>query len=164
MFNIFKKHKDLPAWDAKTFLSPADGELIEIEKINDPVFSQKAMGDGFGLIPTSNDIFSPVSGTVTMVAGTKHGIGISTSDGEELLLHMGIDTVELKGKPFNILVAKGDTISAGQKIAEMDLDEVKAAGKETTIIVAVTNSAENNWQVSLAASGKVDHAELIAKL
>lgn len=164
MFNIFKKHKNLPAWDAQTFLAPADGELIAIEKVNDPVFSQKAMGDGFGLIPNSNDIYSPVSGTVTMIAGTKHGIGISTSDGEELLLHMGIDTVELKGKPFDILVSKGDTISAGQKIAEMNLDEVKAAGKETTIIVAVTNSAEKNWQVSLTTSGNVDHDDIVAKL
>ncbi|WP_125567875.1 PTS sugar transporter subunit IIA [Companilactobacillus insicii] len=164
MFNFFKKHKDLPAWDAKTFLSPADGEVIPIEKVNDPVFSQKAMGDGFGLNPTSNDIYSPVSGTVTMVAGTKHGIGISTGDSEELLVHMGIDTVELKGKPFNILVSQGDNISAGQKIAEMNLDEVKASGKETTIIVAVTNSAENDWQVSLEKEGKVNHSELVAKL
>ncbi|WP_125567865.1 PTS sugar transporter subunit IIA [Companilactobacillus insicii] len=163
MFGIFKKHKSVD-WSAKTFLSPANGKLIPIGKVSDPVFAQKAMGDGFAINPDSNDIYSPVSGKVTLVADTKHGIGISTDDGEEILVHMGIDTVDLNGEPFKVYVSKGDKISAGQKIATMNLDKVESAGKETTIIVVMTNSSDKGMKISLEPVTQIEHSELVAKV
>lgn len=163
MFGIFKKNKKIN-WDEKTFLSPVDGKLISIDKVDDPVFAQKAMGEGFAVDPESNDIYSPVSGTVTMVADTKHGIGISTGDGEELLIHMGIDTVELNGKPFDVYVSIGDKVNAGQKIATMDLSKVESSGKESTIIIVLTNSADKNWKVNLQPITQTKHTELVAKI
>ncbi|KRM71447.1 PTS sugar transporter subunit IIA [Lacticaseibacillus brantae] len=163
MFNFFKKHEKVD-WTPKTFLAPADGEVVALANVSDPVFSQKAMGDGFGLTPSADEIYSPVSGTVTMVADTKHGIGITTEDGEEVLVHMGIDTVELKGAPFTVKVAAGDHIDAGAELAVMDRQVVSAAGKDTTIIVVVTNSLDKGWSVDLTASGTVEHNAVVATL
>ncbi|MBP2058405.1 PTS system beta-glucosides-specific IIC component [Lactobacillus colini] len=121
-------------------LSPAAGEVIALEKTSDPIFSKGVMGQGFGLIPTNGNVVAPVSGRISMIADTNHAIGITTDDGLEVLVHMGIDTVSLKGEPFNIKINNGDTITAGQAIATMNLDQVKAKNLDTTIMVLITNS------------------------
>lgn len=145
MFKLFNKHHDLE------LMSVGNGQVINLSEVEDPVFSQKMMGDGYGFRPTDGNIYSPVDGRVSMVPDTKHGIGISTTDGLEILIHMGIDTVELKGEPFEILVTEGDEIKAGQKLATMDLDKIKDAGKATTTMVIVTNSNDLN----LSADSKI---------
>lgn len=122
--------------------APAKGHLLELEEVNDPVFSGKLMGDGYALRPEASEIYSPVDGEVVMVAGTKHAIGIKTEEGLEILVHMGIDTVALDGKGFEIFVKEGDTITKDTKIATMDLDLIKKEGKQTDIMVIVTNSEE----------------------
>ena len=122
-------------------VAPTSGEVIAMSAIPDPVFSSGALGEGFGVIPTSGDIVAPVSGVVTMVAGTGHALGFQTDDGLEVLLHLGVDTVELNGAPFALTPASGDRVEAGQAIGTMDIDQIVAAGKETTAIVAITNSA-----------------------
>ncbi|NKZ33648.1 PTS transporter subunit EIIC [Rothia terrae] len=121
-------------------LAPMRGEIIGIGEVNDPVFSGKKLGDGFGVKPTEAQVVAPVSGTVTMVASTKHAVGIKADSGVEVLLHLGIDTVEMDGAPFTMNVAKGDTVTAGEPIATMDLDAVVAGGKDTTAILAITNT------------------------
>lgn len=121
-------------------LAPMRGEIIGIGEVNDPVFSGKKLGDGFGVKPTDAQVVAPVSGTVTMVASTKHAVGIKADSGVEVLLHLGIDTVEMDGAPFTMNVAKGDTVTAGEPIATMDLDAVVAGGKDTTAILAITNT------------------------
>lgn len=88
-------------------LAPVDGQAIGITEVHDPMFSEKDMGDGFGVIPTNNEILAPVSGKVMLVASTKHAIGFKTDDGLEVLLHMGVDTVELNGTPFELFVKEG---------------------------------------------------------
>lgn len=98
------------------------------------------LGDGFGIRPSSDEVVAPVSGTVLIVADTRHAIGIATPDGFETLLHLGIDTVELEGKPFNITVNAGDTVTAGQAIGTMDRAAVTDAGKDTTTMMVITNS------------------------
>lgn len=117
----------------------SDGDVIKIEDVNDPVFSQKMMGDGFGVKPDNQNVYAPVSGTVTSVFPTKHAIGLVTDAGLEVLVHMGLDTVGLDGKPFKVKVNDGAKVKAGDLLALADLEQIKAAGKDDTIVVAFTN-------------------------
>ncbi|MFC6175930.1 glucose PTS transporter subunit IIA [Companilactobacillus huachuanensis] len=123
-------------------LAPVSGQAVEMSEVHDPMFSEKAMGEGYGIIPDDQTIVAPVSGKVMLVASTKHAIGLSTDDGFEVLVHMGVDTVELKGAPFELFVKEGDNVKAGDTIATMDIDAVKKAGKVTDVIVAITNTAK----------------------
>lgn len=122
-------------------LTPIPGTVIRMPDVPDPVFAREAMGGGFGITGTpGGDVLAPVSGTVIMVAKTGHAVGITTDSGLQYLVHLGLDTVELEGRPFTVDVAKGDRVEAGQKIATMDVDEIESAGKSTTTVVVVTNS------------------------
>ena len=116
-----------------------DGKLVPISEVSDDVFSQKMMGDGFAVLPTSGQIFAPIAGTITNIFPTKHAVGIMTDTGIEVLLHMGIDTVSLKGEPFEIYVKEGQSVSHGQLIAKIDLDALDKAGRSKDIIVVFTN-------------------------
>lgn len=121
----------------------SDGLLIDIVDVPDETFSKKLVGDGFGLEPAAPgryDVLSPVDGEIIMVAAQKHGLGIRTVTGLELLVHIGIDTVELAGRPFEIPVAVGQTVRHGDVVAHVDNAEIAAAKKDTTIVVAVTNT------------------------
>ena len=119
--------------------SVADGEVIALEQVKDPVFSQKMMGDGFAVEPENGNIVSPVSGTVSSVFPTKHALGIVTEAGLEVLVHIGLDTVSLEGKPFTVHVAEGQKVAAGDLLVTADLDAIRAAGRETSTIVVFTN-------------------------
>ena len=124
-------------------LSPITGQLMPLSDVKDPVFSQGMMGEGFGIEPTSGQVVAPVSGKITMVASTLHAIGFAADNGLEVLVHLGIDTVELKDNPpFKLNINVADEVKAGDKIGTMDLAAVKAAGKQTTVILAVTNTAD----------------------
>ncbi|MBX8939110.1 PTS transporter subunit IIBCA [Enterococcus gilvus] len=122
--------------------SPIDGEIIPITEVNDQVFASKMMGEGFAVLPSQETIKAPVSGVVKMIAPTKHAIGIVTDDGMELLLHLGIDTVELNGAPFKLTIQEGQTIQRGQKIGTIDLKMIEAKGKDATVMVIITDSKE----------------------
>lgn len=121
------------------FVAPANGELIPIDQVQDEVFSQKMMGEGFAVIPENGEVASPVSGTIVSVFPTKHAIGIKTDDEIEVLLHMGIDTVNLGGGAFEIKVREGEKVKAGKTVATADLAMIQEAGKMTTMIVVFTN-------------------------
>ncbi|WP_237756523.1 glucose PTS transporter subunit IIA, partial [Lactiplantibacillus herbarum] len=122
-------------------LTPIAGQLILLKAVKDPVFSQGMMGQGFGIEPSDGQVVAPISGKVTMVASTLHAIGFTSSDGLEVLVHLGIDTVEMADNPpFKVNVQVGDTVKAGEPVAIMDLAAINAANKATTVIVAVTNS------------------------
>ena len=107
--------------------SVADGEVINIEDVKDPVFSQKMMGDGFAVEPENGHIVSPVAGKVTSVFPTKHALGLVTDNGLEVLVHIGLDTVSLEGKPFEVKVSEGQTVAAGDLLVEADLNAIRAA-------------------------------------
>ncbi|MFI3226126.1 MAG: PTS glucose transporter subunit IIA [Clostridia bacterium] len=126
----------------KKVLAPMIGKMIPIEDISDPVFSGKILGDGLGIIPENNDVFAPVTGEVIHVAETKHAVAILSNDGIELLLHLGIDTVNLKGEGFECFVNTGDTVKVGDKIMTMDLDFVKSKEIDTTCCIIITNHAD----------------------
>lgn len=120
--------------------APVEGEVIAIGQVSDPVFSQKMMGDGFAVKPKAQEIYAPVTGKVVSVFETKHAIGITTPAGAEVLVHMGLDTVELNGAPFDVKVKVGDSVTPETLLSLMDLNEVLDAGKKTDVVVAFTNT------------------------
>ncbi|MFP7290666.1 glucose PTS transporter subunit IIA [Enterococcus hirae] len=117
----------------------ADGVVESLEKASDPVFAQKMMGEGYFVEPINGQIYSPVSGTISSVFPTKHAIGITTANGLEVLLHMGINTVDLGGAPFEVKVTEGQLVTPDTLVAQVDLAAIKAAGKETSMMVLITN-------------------------
>lgn len=120
--------------------SPIEGEIIPITEVNDQVFASKMMGEGFAVLPSNGTIKAPISGIVKIIAPTKHAIGIVTDDGMELLLHLGIDTVELNGAPFNLTIKEGEMIQQGQVIGTIDLKRIEENDKDATVMVVITDS------------------------
>lgn len=121
------------------FFAVANGEVKPVSESTDAVFSQKMMGEGYFVIPKEGTIYAPVSGTISSVFPTKHAVGITTDSGLEVLLHMGVNTVELNGKPFDLKVAEGQKVTPDTIVADVDLAAIKAAGKGTDMLVLVTN-------------------------
>lgn len=119
--------------------SPVAGKLISLEQVADPVFSTKMMGDGFAITPENGSVFSPATGTVSSVFPTKHAIGILTTSKLELLIHIGIDTVELAGIPFEVLVKEGDKLTPATQLVKVDLNYLKEKNKASEIMVIITN-------------------------
>lgn len=117
----------------------ATGDYITIEEVTDEAFASKSLGDGYAIKPKSTEVFSPFTGKIKTIFPTKHAIGIETSSGLEVLVHMGIDTVGLDGKPFDILVNVGDTVDVKTQIATMDIEEIENQQKDTSIMVVITN-------------------------
>lgn len=140
--------------------NPVDGEVIPIEEVSDPVFSQKMMGDGYGVEPTNGEIYSPIDGEVVSVFPTKHAVGLKTENGIEVLVHIGVDTVELEGGPFEILVSEGDKVTGETKLANVDLDALKAADKPDTVIIVFTNM-DDVESFTLDRNGTQTHGEVI---
>lgn len=134
--------------------APVEGEVIMIGEVADPVFSQKMMGDGFAVRPKGQEIYAPVAGTITSIFATKHAIGILTPAGAEVLVHMGLDTVELNGAPFDVKVTEGASVTSETLLAVMDLTAVKAAGKGTDVVVVFTNR-EKIAGVTLEQTGEI---------
>ena len=145
------------------FVAPANGEMIPIDKVEDAVFSQKMMGEGFAVVPENGEIASPVAGTIVSVFPTKHAIGIKTDDDIEVLLHMGIDTVDLGGEAFKIHVQEGEKVKAGKVVATADLAKIQKAGKMTTMIVVFTNG-DKIKDYHYAKTGLVSRGETIGTI
>ena len=120
----------------------ATGKLVKLSEINDKAFSSGALGNGVGIIADNNLVVSPVDGEVACVFPTKHAFGLKTESGVELLIHIGIDTVELEGKHFTTMVNQGDKVKLGQPLVEVDFDKVKEEGFDPTIIMVVTNTQD----------------------
>ena len=145
--------------------SVADGQVVALEQVKDPVFAQKMMGDGFAVEPANGNIVSPVSGTVSSIFPTKHALGLVTEAGLEVLVHIGLDTVSLEGKPFTVHVTEGQKVAAGDLLVTADLDAIRAAGRETSTVVVFTNgdvlkSVKLEQTGSLAAKTAVAKVEL----
>lgn len=138
-------------------LAPVNGTIHDLSKVNDEVFSQKLMGEGFAAQTEDGDIYSPVSGEVGMIFPTKHAIIVATDDGLEVLIHMGIDTVKLEGEGFELFCSVGDKVKAGDKLAHMDLEFIKSKGYETITPVIFTNlEAGKTIEVSEGMSVKAE--------
>lgn len=127
-----------------SFVSPLSGKILELKDVPDEVFSQKMTGDGFAIEPTNGEIVSPVNGKIATLFPTKHAVGILADDGHEILIHFGIDTINLKGEGFEALVEQGDVVKAGQPILRVDIDKVKEKAPSTITPVIFTNLSEND--------------------
>ncbi len=143
--------------------SVADGQVVALEQVKDPVFAQKMMGDGFAVEPANGNIVSPVSGTVSSIFPTKHALGIVTEPGLEVLVHIGLDTVSLEGKPFTVHVAEGQKVAAGDLLVTADLDAIRAAGRETSTVVVFTNG-DAIKSVKLEKTGSLAAKTAVAKV
>lgn len=144
--------------------SPVKGKAIPMVQVKDPMFSEKLLGDGVAVYPTfksglfakSEPIYAPVDGEVILVFVEKHALGFRTETGEEILIHMGIDTVELKGTPFKIECKVGDTVKQGDKIGEVNWKAIQKAGKDTIVPIIWTNNDSNKPIKIITESGNVD--------
>ena len=134
---------DVADVDNENIAAPVDGQVKDLGDVNDQVFSTKLMGDGAAIVPSDGTVYSPVDGQVTVAYETKHAYGLKSKDGAEVLIHIGIDTVNLKGEGFESFVKQGQTVKAGDKLGTVDLAKVKATGYDTTVMVVVTNT--NNY-------------------
>lgn len=119
--------------------APLKGEAVLLENIEDPMFAQKILGDGIAIEPSEGKVYSPADGTVSMIADTKHAIGINTQDGLELLIHIGMDTVALKGEGYTPKVEVGASVKKGDLLMEFDMDFIKEKGYSCVTPMIVTN-------------------------
>ena len=124
-----------------TLAAPLHGEVVALSEVPDPVFARGLMGAGVAIRPTNGVLRSPVDGTITSVARARHAVGITSDDGVDILLHVGIDTVHLGGRPFETLVTQGQRVQVGSPLVLIDLDALVASGHETATPIVVTNSA-----------------------
>lgn len=130
------------AGDQETLIKPLKGTSLALDQVDDPVFSSGAMGQGVAVEPSEGILVAPADGEINLLADTKHAVGLKTAQGAELLMHVGLDTVELEGQPFTVKVAVGDQVKQGDVLLEIDLDAIKYAGKATTTPVIVTNAGD----------------------
>ncbi|MFD3158039.1 PTS glucose transporter subunit IIA [Haloimpatiens sp. FM7330] len=134
MFNFLKrKNTEI------TLKAPCEGEIVDITKVNDEMFAQKLIGDGIAVIPSSNKIVAPCDGKIVQIFPTNHAFGITTKEGLEVLVHIGIDTVKLEGKGFKRIVEPETNVKKGDTIVEIDIDYIKSMGKDTITCLVITN-------------------------
>lgn len=145
--------------DSNAILSPVAGRLMNLEATGDPVFASRALGEGVGVVPETTGetaVLAPVSGMLKTVARTGHAFGIKTDGGIEVLVHIGIDTVDMDGEGFAVVVAKGERIAAGEPLATVDFGKVAAAGHSVVVVVTVVNAAELTVVTPLIGDGSGD--------
>lgn len=156
------KEKEAPVCEPLTVYAPAAGEVIALDKYPDEVFGQGVLGPGCGILPSGDKVVAPFNGTVIQLTDTRHAIGVASSDGVEVLIHIGVDTVEMAGKGFTALVKEGQKISRGDALIRFDRDAIREAGHPDAIAVIVTNSDEFS-AVTLEAEGAVDAGAVVLK-
>ncbi|VIF65764.1 PTS system glucose-like transporter subunit IIA [Clostridioides difficile] len=136
MLNFFKKNKSYKLH------AVVSGNCINIEKVNDSVFSKRLMGDGVAIIPNSNVVVAPCNGKVTVLTESKHAFGMVSDEGVEILVHIGIDTVNLQGDGFKNEVSQGDNVKKGSPIISFERERINSQGIDCTIIMVVLNHSE----------------------
>ena len=150
-----------PVLASGTLVAPIAGEVLSMESCSDPIFASKGMGDGCVVVPADGSLISPCDGTVSLVADTGHAVGLVSDQGAEILIHIGIDTVNLAGKPFTAHVAPGERVRAGQPLMDVDLAQIKAAGLSTETMVIVTNTPDFSSVAAVASGTVAAGAELL---
>lgn len=160
--DVSDEQEEVPNETSMTIESPVKGTVYPISEVNDAVFSKGLLGKGVAIRPEENSIYSPVTGEVVTILESKHAIGLRSTDGVELLIHIGIDTVNLKGEPFEVFVKAGDQISAGQLLIEADFAAIRNAGYDDTVIVVVTNS--ENFDSINETNGSLNQNEPVMQI
>lgn len=140
MFGSLKKWFGGGQDEKKVILAPVSGKAIPMSQVADPTFSQEILGKGVAIVPDSGIFVAPASGEVTVMFETKHAVSIKADCGAEFILHIGMDTVNLKGQYFTACVAQGDRVKAGDKLVEVDLEKVREAGYDVTTPIVICNT------------------------
>ena len=147
--------------DGNKIVAPVSGKVIPLEEVADPTFAGKVLGDGFAIVPEDSMIKSPVNGTVELMYETGHAVGLSTDDGKEILIHIGIDTVAMNGEGFHIIAKTGQNVKCGDPLVEVDFEKIRKAGKSNSVIVIVTSGEKvETRNVENVKSGISEAAEL----
>ena len=134
--------------------APMDGIVLPLEQLPDETFAAAILGPGCGIEPTGKTVYAPFDGTVTQIATTLHAVGITSNDGIELLIHVGMDTVDMKGQGFTVLVKENQKVTAGTPLLKVDLDAIRAAGHPTATAIIVTNG-DDMGELKMLAEGDV---------
>lgn len=152
MFSLFKKK------EKTNIVAPVSGKLIELEKVKDPVFAKKMMGDGFAIKPNLQgqtfDVYAPIDAEVVSLPSTKHAVGLRNREGQEILIHIGIDTVDLKGNGFSSYISQGDYVHQGEKLISVDDNVLKHNNLDDTVMVILVKGYANNLLINYG--NKVD--------
>ena len=146
--HLFKKQR-------LEIFAPIEGKVLPLKDVPDPVFNQNMMGEGIAIIPREGNVFAPIEGTVILVAETEHAIGIRAKDGTELLIHIGLETISLKGQGFTSLVKVGEEVSIGQLLVEVDWTYVQEHAESIITPILITNSQIKNVQIEKAEQSHV---------
>ena len=155
MFGFFKAKKYL-------IQSPTDGQLVKLESVQDEVFSSKLAGDGLAIVPITNTFVAPISGTLTKIFSTNHAFSIQTSSGLEVLVHIGLDTVDLNGEGFKRLATEGDKVSVGDPIVSVDIEFIKSKDKD--IVTPIVLNHEKKLAISILKEQTVREGEMIMEV
>ncbi|KAA9302288.1 MULTISPECIES: PTS glucose transporter subunit IIA [Aerococcus] len=170
MFDFFKrnKHKENPKETVhndhvQELYAISDGEMVKLEDVSDPMFQEKMLGDGYALKASQGKVYAPINGEIKTIFPTEHGMGITTESGLEFLIHLGFDTVELEGKPFEHHVHEGQVIAQGDLLTEVDLEAIRQAGKDDTFVVICTNM-QDVANLTITSQGQVKHDEVVGQI
>ncbi len=155
---FFKKNNEI------NVLSPVDGKIKKLEKVNDPVFSEKMLGDGVAVEPITSDVYAPFDGKLTVLFPTGHALGVKHKNGPESLIHIGINTVSLKGECFASKVKANDNVTKSTILTTVDFKKIKAKKIITDIILIITSESIGNYKIVDIAEGNIKQGEVLYKL
>ena len=153
--NLFNKNKKNSSQNI--VLSPVTGEIRDLKECQDPVFAGEMVGKGSLIIPSEGKVYSPVDGEISTIADTGHAVGITSDKGLEILVHIGLDTVELKGEPYTNHVEDGQKVKAGDLLIDFDIAKIEASGKAIETPILITN--HDGKEVKVIAKGQVSHGQ-----
>ena len=157
---FFKRKKKNEAIEVKAYF---EGTALPLEQVKDPMFADKVMGDGAAIEPPDGSLYAPVDGTVATIFDTKHAIGFTLENGAEVLMHIGMDTVELQGEGFDLDISVGDKVKAGQFMGKIDIDFIKSKGKEVTTPVLLTTMDDYKIEF-VKTDGPVNIGDVLYKI
>ena len=160
LFNIFKKDNNLNIKETD-IVSLGNGKMIFPKEINDPMFAEEMMGQTIGFILSDGEVVAPATGKLEVLFPTGHAFALRMNDGTGLLVHIGIDTVNLKGKGFKVLKKQGDRVRAGEAVVKVDLDTVKQAGYDATTMLIVTEPIHEGEKINFIDFGDVKKSQII---
>lgn len=169
LFDMFRKGSAregkavVSRYEAGNVYAPVSGEAVQLRETSEPLFSSEAMGKGIAIKPTSETVVAPVSGSVTALIESNHAVGLLADDGCEVLVHIGVDTVEMAGAGFSCRVAQGERVSLGDPLIDFSREKIASAGFDDTVFVVVTNT-DAYASVSPVENGPVKAGDVVVRM
>ncbi|MBF4785092.1 PTS sugar transporter subunit IIA, partial [Clostridioides difficile] len=147
--------------EVNILVTPVEGKVIDLSKVNDELFASKTLGDGVAIIPTNGNLYAPCDSEVVMLFETKHAIGLRTKNGAEILIHIGINTVSMNGDGFKTFVKTGDNVKEGDLLIQFDLDKISHANLDSTVMIVNNNGADYAYKVLNQSYGNVKKGSIL---